>query len=96
MKCGWIVIALAVWAVTSADSAAARPRHRAPHYAARQCVDRPLQFSWDFLFSGAQPGPRPNGCSPPVFTNGRFLGQDPDPAVRRQLLRDPDTGYAPL
>jgi hypothetical protein len=60
-----------------------------------QCVDRPQQFSWNFILPG-QPAPRPNGCAPPVYNYGRFIGQDPDPNIRLQLLRDPGTGYSPL
>ena len=37
--------------------------------------------------------PRPNGCSPAVYQYGRFIGQDPDPNIRFQLMRDPETGY---
>jgi hypothetical protein len=39
------------------------------------------------------PEPRPNGCSPPVFVEGRFIGQDPDPNIRLQLMRQPETGF---
>ena len=60
-----------------------------------QCVDRPQQFSWSFILPG-QPAPRPNGCSPPVYNYGKFIGQDPDPNIRLQLMRDPATGYSPL
>ncbi|RDV02319.1 hypothetical protein [Undibacter mobilis] len=37
--------------------------------------------------------PQPNGCSPAVHVNGRYIGQDPDPNIRFQLMRDPETGY---
>ncbi len=37
--------------------------------------------------------PRPNGCSPPVYYGSRYIGQDPDPFIRLQLLREPETGY---
>lgn len=96
MKFSWIVIAVAVLCVpvlgiVGADPALARIKHKAQ----RQCVDRPYQFSWDFLLSGAR-APAPNGCSPAVYEYGRFIGQDPDRNIRHQLKRDPATGYAPL
>lgn len=37
--------------------------------------------------------PRPNGCSPSVHEYGSFIGQDPDPNIRFQLMRQPETGY---
>ena len=39
------------------------------------------------------PAPQPNGCAPPVYSGGQYVGQDPDPYIRSQLLRDPATGY---
>lgn len=82
----WIVIAIAVLGMIAADPALARSRHKArPH-----CVDRPLEFSWyGVLFN---PPPKWNGCSPPVYVDGEFVGQDPDANIRFQLLRDPATG----
>jgi len=82
---GFIVATLVITAVPAAA--------RSKHLAAR-CIDRPRIFSWDFLVAG--PAPQPNGCSPPVYQYGRFVGQDPDPNIRFQLLRDPASGYAPL
>jgi hypothetical protein len=88
MKIRWGVIALAALGVVATDPALARSRHKArPH-----CVDRPLQFSWwGFL---TNPKPQPNGCAPPVYAYGEYVGQDPDPNIRFQLKRDPETGYA--
>ena len=86
------IIAIATLAMTLADSASARPKHRRLQ---AQCVDQPYRFSWGFLLPG-QPAPQPNGCSPPVYQYNRFIGQDPDPNIRFQLRRDPATGYAPL
>jgi hypothetical protein len=37
--------------------------------------------------------PQPNGCSPAVYYGSRYIGQDPDPFIRLQLLREPETGY---
>jgi hypothetical protein len=103
MKLGWIAVALAALIVVAADPAAARSKHQDKHYAKhytkhhnylakRQCDDRPHQFSWSFLWS-TWPAPQWNGCSPPVYANGRFVGQDPDINIRHQLRRDPSTGY---
>jgi hypothetical protein len=88
MKFSWFVIALVALAVMAADPAAARHRHKAK----LRCVDRPYEFSWGgFLFN---PRPLPNGCAPPVYAYGEYVGQDPDAFIRLQLKRDPQTGYS--
>jgi hypothetical protein len=88
MKFSWFVIALVALAVMAADPAAARAKHKAQ----RHCVERPFEFSWGgFLFN---PRPLPNGCAPPVYAYGEYVGQDPDPFIRLQLKRDPQTGYS--
>jgi hypothetical protein len=86
MKFRWVGIAVAAAAVIAADPALARVRHKArPH-----CIDRPYEFSWSgFWFN---PPPEWNGCSPPVYVDGEFVGQDPDANIRFQLRRDPATG----
>jgi hypothetical protein len=89
MKFRWIVMVVAGLAVVAADPAFARVQHNAK----RPCVDRPIGFSWDSFFFSNKPTPGPNGCAPPVFSNGRFVGQDPDVNIRFQLNRDPSTGY---
>jgi len=88
MKPSWIVIALAALVVT-AGPALARGKYKHPP----RCVDRPVEFSWSQFLLGTGPEPRPNGCAPPVFSDGYFIGQDPDPFIRHGLLRDPETGY---
>jgi hypothetical protein len=55
------------------------------------CVDPPTHFSLQKLLLGEKP--QPNGCAPPVYQGAEYIGQDPDPNIRFQLLRDPDTGY---
>ena len=94
MKFRWIVMAVAALvagvAVIAADPALARVKHKAQ----RQCVDRPREFSWGGVFFN--PVPQPNGCAPPVYAYGRYVGQDPDPYIRLQLQRDPATGYSPF
>lgn len=88
MKSIWIVIALAALVVTAGPALARGKYGHLP-----RCVDRPVEFSWyDFLL-GLGPAPHPNGCAPPVFSGGYFVGQDPDPFIRQELRRDPETGY---
>jgi hypothetical protein len=87
----YCLVVLFAFAIAGGDSALARTKSKT----GQQCVDRPQEFSWNFLIPG-QRAPQPNGCSPPVYNYGRFIGQDPDPNIRLQLRRDPATGYAPL
>jgi len=86
MKLRCVVMAFVVLGLLAADPALARARHKArPH-----CDARPMEFSWyGFWFN---PPPKWNGCSPPVYTDGEFVGQDPDRNIRAQLRRDPATG----
>ena len=88
MKSSWIVIALAALVVT-AGPALARSKNRHPP----RCVDQPYQFSLPNFIFGLGNEPRPNGCAPPVYDDGYFVGQDPDPNIRQGLARDPETGY---
>jgi hypothetical protein len=88
MTLRWAVIAVAALGVIAADPALARIKQKARLH----CAARPLEFSWNgWLFN---PPPQPNGCSPPVYVDGEFIGQDPDPNIRSQLRRDPATGTA--
>jgi ABC-type amino acid transport substrate-binding protein len=91
MKFKWIAIAAAGLALGLAAVAAQPAEARAKKKIARTCVDRPQAFS--FLGIITNPAPQPNGCAPPVYQYGRYVGQDPDPFIRQQLLRDPQTGY---
>jgi hypothetical protein len=107
MKFGFVAIVLAgliaglvaglIAGLAVADPAAARVKHR---HAKRQvaqptrCLDRAERSSWSFLAWDA-PAPQWNGCAPPVYFNGDFVGQDPDVNVRATLRRDPDEGYHP-
>lgn len=53
----------------------------------------PQRSVLDVIFSTG-PTPQANGCAPPVYSGGRFIGQDPDPNIRLQMLRDADNeGY---
>jgi hypothetical protein len=88
MKFGWLAIASAGVALLAADPALARQRHAPPP---PQCVDRPVEFSWlGVLLNGR---PQANGCAPAVNAYGYYIGQDPDPNIRFQLQRQPQTGY---
>jgi hypothetical protein len=90
MNFKWIAIVAAALVAGSAVIAAQPAQARAKQKAVR-CVDRPQTFSWSGIF--LNPPPQPNGCSPAVYQFGRYVGQDPDPFIRQQLLRDPRTGY---
>lgn len=92
MRIALIVIAASA-SLAAAAPALAAPKHKAKATIAR-CQSAPAR-PWLSLFE-FRPTPRPNGCAPAVHNYGRYIGQDPDPAIRQQLLRDPATGYAPL
>jgi hypothetical protein len=95
MKFKWIAMAgaalVAGLALVAVDPALAAPKKKK---IARQCIDQPQTFTWGGIFTN--PRPVPNGCSPPVYAYGKYVGQDPDPNIRAQLLRDPQTGYSPF
>ena len=74
-------------AVAASDPALARSKKKVQ----RQCVDRPQFFTYEGL--DLHEAPAPNGCSPAVHNYGRYVGQDPDPFIRQQLMRDPQSGY---
>lgn len=86
MTLRWQLVLVAGVALVAADPALARPKHKAA-----RCVDRPATVSFDRLIFGGPPPP--NGCAPPVYQYGRYVGQDPDANIRGQLKRDPQTGY---
>jgi hypothetical protein len=71
------------------DAASAAQRRLAPA-PVRHCDDRPVTFSFGKLLFGGRP--EWNGCTPPVYEYGYFIGQDPDPFIRQQLRREPWTG----
>jgi hypothetical protein len=86
MKLRWQLALIAGVALMAADPALARSRQKVV-----RCVDRPATFSLEKLIFGGPPPP--NGCAPPVYQYGRYIGQDPDANIRAQLRRDPQTGY---
>lgn len=94
MNWRWLAIVatgVAVLGVSVAEPALAAKAKKKMRVARTACVDNyggpTLRGIW---FNGE---PRPNGCSPAVFVDGRYIGQDPDPNIRFQLLRQPETGY---
>lgn len=93
MKIRWALMAAVFLAagVIAADPALARHKHKVVHHCLDQTSDGPTIYG--FLFN---PPPQPNGCAPPVYAYGHFVGQDPDPFIREQLNRDPRTGYWPF
>jgi hypothetical protein len=93
MQFRWSVVAVAVLCVPVLGVVAADPAFaRVKQKPASRCVDRPANFSWSFF--AIHPEPQPNGCAPPVYAYGKYIGQDPDRNIRFQLLRDPATGYS--
>jgi hypothetical protein len=96
MKVRWLVLAIVAIGVIAAEPALARTKQRTK----LRCADQQVHFSWDglgrYLFIPTDRAPKPNGCSPAVYTFGKFIGQDPDRNIRFQLNRDPATGYSPL
>ncbi len=90
MKTVWFVLAaLASLSLIISDPALARAKRKP--VAVSRCQPAP-ERPWFGLWSRDEP--RPNGCSPAVYQYGKFIGQDPDPNIRQQLLRDPATGYS--
>jgi len=89
-----LVAAFAVLGVVAADPALARAKHKAK----ASCADQPVPSVMDglgrYLLIPTDRAPKPNGCAPPVYAYGKYVGQDPDPNIRFQLLRDPATGYS--
>jgi hypothetical protein len=55
------------------------------------CADQPTPFSLERLIFATRP--QPNGCAPPVYANGTYVGQDPDANIRAYLRHDPQSGY---
>ena len=94
MKTKWIVLAAMLTASLAAAASGAASAKAKRHHAAKaaHCVDGSATFSWDFIWT-LRPDPQPNGCAPPVYDAGRYLGQDPDPNIRHQLRRDPEEYY---
>ncbi len=86
MKLKWILMAIVAVALVDSSPAFAR-KHRAP--AASPCSGTLS----DIFRLRCPPQPRWNGRSPPVYVNGRYVGQDPDPNIRFQLMRQYQMGW---
>jgi hypothetical protein len=88
----WSVAAIAVLGLLAADPALARSKVK------RACADQPVPSAMNglaqYLLVPTNRAPQPNGCAPPVYAYGKYVGQDPDPNIRFQLMRDPATGYS--
>jgi len=89
MKYNWWIVPALTIGLTIGGQAFARDKHKE---LPRCEVNKPYEFSWSFLLPG-HPAPQPNGCAPPVYAYGKYIGQDPDPNIRFQMHRDPSTGY---
>ena len=86
MRIVWLGL-VALLLIHEAASAGQRHPVRQP-----RCDDRHVTFSVGKLLFGGRP--EWNGCTPPVYEYGYFVGQDPDPFIRQQLRRQPSTGSA--
>jgi hypothetical protein len=84
------ILAVGFAAAAAGPASAEAKRHHRDKVA--HCVDGPATFSWDFLWA-SRPEPQPNGCAPPVYVYGRYVGQDPDPNIRSQMRRAPPEFY---
>ncbi len=94
MNWRWLAIVatgVALLGASVAEPALAAKAKKKMRVANSACVDNyggpTLRSIW---FNGE---PTPNGCAPPVYYGSRYIGQDPDPFIRSQLLRQPETGY---
>jgi hypothetical protein len=90
----WPIAAIAVMSLFAADPALARVKHKAKTACADQPVPSVMSGLASYLLLPTDRAPQPNGCAPPVYAYGKYVGQDPDPNIRFQLLRDPATGYS--
>jgi hypothetical protein len=82
-----LIAALALAMVTS-PAVAKKPRQHADRQVSAGCVDNWPRRSLSEIFFSFGQEPRANGCAPAVHDHGQFIGQDPDPNVRLQLLRN--------
>ena len=94
MTSKWPVAAIAALCLLAADPALARSKHKANAACADQPVPSVMSGLGRYLLVPTNQAPQPNGCAPPVYAYGKYVGQDPDPNIRFQLMRDPATGYS--
>jgi hypothetical protein len=86
-----IVAALATLVTALSFQGTASARTSSAAHASNRAIHR-LQASDAFGSIGDQTAPSIGRSSSGVFFGGRTLGQDPDPNVRLELLRDKDLG----
>ncbi|HEY6023678.1 MAG TPA: hypothetical protein VIV34_05805 [Pseudolabrys sp.] len=94
MKYRWMIPAIAVLGLIASDPALARAKHKISAACADQPAPSVVHGLARYLFLPTDRAPQPNGCAPPVYAYGKYVGQDPDPNIQFQLLRDPATGYS--
>jgi hypothetical protein len=91
----WRWLAIVATGLAMLGASAAEPAFAAKAKKAKvvklRCQDNYGGPTWRGIWFNGEP--QPNGCSPPVFVDGRYIGQDPDPNIRFQLMRQPETGY---
>ena len=84
------LVITATLSLLASSALAQQPRQADPSTCAPNYPQRSVM---GMLFSTG-PTPQANGCAPAVYSGGRFIGQDPDPNIRLQMLRDADNeGY---
>lgn len=94
MNWRWLAIVatgVAMLGVSAAEPALAAKAKKKVRAVNAACHDNYGGPTWRGIWFNGEP--QPNGCAPPVYTNGRYIGQDPDPNIRFQLMRQPETGY---
>lgn len=84
MKLKLLLIAMIAVALLDASPASAGKR-RAHVVVPNPCTGMLLP---DFFRSECPPERRWNGASPPVYVDGKYIGQDPDPRIRGQMVRE--------
>jgi hypothetical protein len=94
MKSRWAIAVIAVLCLLAADPALARAKHKVRAACASQPAPSVMTGLARYLLLPTDQAPQPNGCAPPVYAYGEYVGQDPDPNIRFQLRRDPATGYS--
>lgn len=75
------------------DAASSKHKTHWKYYTRQYCRDVAIQPSIVEWLVGVRPKPEWNGCSPPVYSGGDYVGEDPDLHVRATLARDPSQGY---
>ncbi len=96
MKFRWMAVALAgtlLVGASASEATSAKHKKHWKYYTREYCREPAVTPSIvDWLF-GVRPKPEWNGCSPPVYSSGDYVGEDPDRHVRATLTRDPSQGY---